>query len=99
VDQIATLLVLMHAYLLVLMHAYPSTYAYRFDYVCLCCHLIMPIRFCLWLLMVAYDIYAYLCMSIYLLRVYDISEGKNLLGLHSMEEREVVSRNFGIEVG
>jgi hypothetical protein len=92
------LLVLVDAYPLVLMHAYPSAYAYRFDYVRLCCHLIMPTCLCLWLLMVAYDIYARLCMFVYLLMVYGISKGKNLLELHSMEEREVVSRNFGIEV-
>jgi hypothetical protein len=75
-EQMAALLVLMHAYPLVLMHAYPSAYAYRFDYVCLRCHLIMPTCLCLWFLMVAYDIYARLCMFIYLLMVYDISEGK-----------------------
>jgi hypothetical protein len=61
---------------LVLMHAYPSTYAYRFDYVCLRCHLLMHICFCLWFLMFAYDIYARLCMFIYLLMGYDVSEGK-----------------------
>jgi hypothetical protein len=75
-EQMAALLVLMHAYPLVLMHAYPSAYAYRFDYVCLRCHLIMPTCLCLWFLMVAYDIYARLCMFIYLLMVYDVSEGK-----------------------
>jgi hypothetical protein len=70
------LLVLMHAYPLVLMHAYPSAYAYRFDYVRLRCHLIMPTCLCLWLLTVAYDIYARLCMFVYLLMVYGVSEGK-----------------------
>jgi hypothetical protein len=68
VDQMAALLVLMHAY--------PSAYADRVDYVCSRCHLLMPICFCLWFLMVAYDIYARLCMSIYLLMVYDVSKGK-----------------------
>jgi hypothetical protein len=62
--------------LLVLMHAYPSAYAYQFDYVCLYCHLLMHICFCLWFLMFAYDIYACLCMFISLLMGYDISEGK-----------------------
>jgi hypothetical protein len=84
VEQMAALLVLMHAYPLVLMHAYPlvlmhaypSAYAYWFDYVCLRCQLIMPTCLCLWFLMVAYDIYARLCMFIYLLMVYDVSEGK-----------------------
>jgi hypothetical protein len=76
VDQMTALLVLMHAYPLVLMHAYPSAYAYRFDYVRLRCHLIMPTYLCLWLLTVAYDIYACLCMFVYLLMVYGISEEK-----------------------
>jgi hypothetical protein len=76
---------------LVLMHAYPSAYAYRFDHVCLRYYLLMHIYFCLWFLMFAYDIYACLCMFIYLLM--------GLLELCSMEEREVVSRNFSIEVG
>jgi hypothetical protein len=61
---------------LVFMHAYPSAYTYRFDYVCLHCHLLMHICFCLWFLMFAYDIYACLCMFIYLLMGYDVSEGK-----------------------
>jgi hypothetical protein len=47
-DQMATLLVPMHAYALILMHAYPSAYAYQFDYVCL------------WLLM--RFMYAYICL-------------------------------------
>jgi hypothetical protein len=58
------------------MHAYLSAYAYRFDYVCLCCHLLIPICFCLWFLIVTYDIYACLCMFIYVLIGYDVSEGK-----------------------
>jgi hypothetical protein len=58
------------------MHAYPSAYAYQFDYVCLCCYLLMHICFSLWFLMFAYDIYACLCMFIYLLMGYDVSEGK-----------------------
>jgi hypothetical protein len=61
---------------LVLMHAYPSAYAHQFDYVCLHCHLLMHICFCLWFLMFAYDIYACLYMFIYLLMGYDVSEGK-----------------------
>jgi hypothetical protein len=61
---------------LVLMHAYPSAYAHRLDYVCLRCHLLMHICFCLWFLMFAYDIYARLCMFIYLLIGYHVSEGK-----------------------
>jgi hypothetical protein len=60
---------------LILMHAYPSAYAYRFDYVCLRCHLLMHICFCLWFLMFAYVTYACLCMFIYLLMGYDISKG------------------------
>jgi hypothetical protein len=36
----------------------------------------MPTCLCLWLLMVAYDIYARLCMFVYLLMVYGVSEGK-----------------------
>jgi hypothetical protein len=44
---------------LILVHAYPSAYAYRFDYVCLHCYLLMQICFCLWFLM-----FAYVCLSI-----------------------------------
>jgi hypothetical protein len=64
------------AALLVLMHTYPSVYAYWFDYVCLCCYLLMHICFYLWFLRFAYDIYVCLCMFIYLLMGYDVSEGK-----------------------
>jgi hypothetical protein len=46
-----------------------------FDYVCLRCHLLMHICFCLWFLMFACVTYACLCMFIYLLMGYDISEG------------------------
>jgi hypothetical protein len=60
---------------LILMHAYLSTYIYWFDYVCLHCYLLMHICFCLWFLIFAYITYAYLCMFIYLLMGYDISEG------------------------
>jgi hypothetical protein len=57
------------------MHAYLSAYAYQFDYVCLHYHLLMHIYFCLWFLMSAYVTYALLCMFIYLLMGYNISEG------------------------
>jgi hypothetical protein len=60
---------------LILMHVYPSAYAYRFDYVCLRCHLLMHICFCLWFLIFAYVTYVCLYMFIYLLMGYDISEG------------------------
>jgi hypothetical protein len=91
----ATLLVPMHVYALILMHAYPSAYAYQFDYVCLCCHLIMPICFCLWLLMRV--MHAYVCLFT-CLWFYDISEGKIHQDYAVWRQGKWLVRILGIEV-
>jgi hypothetical protein len=59
----------MHWYLCMLTHLLMHT---GLIMLCLRCHLIMPTCLCLWFLMVAYDVYARLCMFVYLLMDYDV---------------------------
>jgi hypothetical protein len=53
----------------------------------------------LFLLMVAYEVYACLCMSIYLLTVYDVSEGKIYRDYAVWRKGKGLVGILGIEVG
>jgi hypothetical protein len=61
--------------------------------------MLLPNYAYLFLLMVAYKVYAYLCMSTYLLMVYDGSEGKIYQDYAVWREGKWLVGILGIEVG
>jgi hypothetical protein len=61
--------------------------------------MLLPDYAYLLLLMVAYEVFACLCMSIYLLMVYDISEGKIYWDYAVWRKGKWLVGILGIEVG